>query len=103
MNNPDKDDEEWEIPDQDTFDGIVAKAVYTFTEQDLERVKTLEWSSTGWDTGIGLVALTTDDLDLVEEFRAVVAHIEIGDQRYNKNKKKEYLITHTRYLSLIHI
>ena len=63
-----EDDLEWGIPDQDTFDEVVAEAVYAFTVGDQTRIRAMAWSSTGWDTGVGLVALTTDDLQMVEDY-----------------------------------
>ena len=75
-------DLEWGIPDQDTFDNVVGHAVKAFTETDPERIFSLAWSSTGWDTGVGLVALTTANLKMVEEFREIVAGLELEDQRF---------------------
>ena len=37
----------------------------------------MAWSSTGWNTGVGMVALTTDDLHLVNEFRQSVAQVAL--------------------------
>ena len=57
-------------------------AVHQFIESDTARIKTLAWSSTGWDTGVGVVAISTDDLSLVEEFRDAVAQVENDSQGF---------------------
>ena len=75
-------DLEWEIPDQETFDKVVSEAVYAFTLGHLDRIHSLAWPSTGWNTGVGLVTLTTSDLQLVEEFRQAVAGVEMDGQRF---------------------
>ena len=82
MNDPDDQDGEWEIPDQTTFDDVVAEAVFKFTEPEPDRILTLAWSSTGWDTGVGLIAMTKDDLQVMEDFRQTVASIEMDGQRF---------------------
>ena len=73
----DDDDLEWEIPDQDTFDEAIGMAVEVFTASDPDRITNLSWSSTGWDTGVGLVALTTDNLLMIKEFRTAIATIDL--------------------------
>ena len=60
---------EWGIPDQELFDEVVARGVKTFTENAPDLILSLAWSSTGWETGVGLVALTTDNLKTVDDFR----------------------------------
>ena len=60
---------EWGIPDQEIFDEVVAKAVKLFTQDSPDLILNLAWSSTGWETGVGLVALTTDNMKTVEDFR----------------------------------
>ena len=94
----DTDDEvEWEIPDQEVFDEVIQAALYQYTLGDTMRNKTLAWSSTGWDTGVGVVAITTDDLALVEEFRDAVAQVEHEGQRFITLPKqmllKKYALT----------
>ena len=93
----DDDDLEWEIPDQDVFDDAVAMAVDAFTEKEPDRITSLAWSSTGWDTGVGLVALTTDNLRLIKEFREAIAGIELDGQRFLSMPKqmlvKKYALT----------
>ena len=55
------------------------------------------WSSTGWNAGVGLVALTTDNLQLIEDFRQTVASIELDGQRFITLPKqmllKKYALT----------
>ena len=54
----------------------MAEAIFRFTEPDPDRVLTLAWSSMGWDIGVALVAMTTDNLELVEAFRDTIAGID---------------------------
>ena len=61
-------DPEWGIPDQDTFDEVIADVVFIFTKHEPTRISTLAWSSTGWDMGVSLIALTTDNVKMVEAF-----------------------------------
>ena len=93
----DEDDLEWSIPDQDTFDEVVAEAVYHFTENHMDRLESMAWSSTGWKTGVGLVALTTDKLQWVEEFRQSVAQVELDGRQFITLPKqmllKKYALT----------
>ena len=93
----DEDDLLWEIPDQDTFDEAVGRAVEIFTEKDPDRITSLAWSSTGWDTGVGLVALTTDNLNLIKDFRDAIAETEVDGQRFLSMPKqmlvKKYALT----------
>ena len=93
----DSDEHEWEIPDQEVFDEVVSAAVYQYTVTDTMRIKSLAWSSTGWDTGVGIVAITTDDLQLVEEFRDAVVSVEHEGQRFITMPKqmllKKYALT----------
>ena len=100
----DDNDLEWSIPDQDTFDDVVGDAVFTFTENEPTRIDTLAWSSTGWDTGVGLIALTTDNLKLVEDFRSAISMVDHPSLRFITLPKqmliKKYALT---VLSLIHI
>ena len=76
---------------------MVGEAIYDYTANDTMRIKSLAWSSTGWDTGVGIVAITTDDLSLVEEFRDVVAQVEYEGQRFITMPKqmllKKYALT----------
>ena len=69
--HPDKDDDEieWGIPEQELFDEVVARGVQIFTKDSPDLILNLAWSSTGWETGVGLVALTTDNLQTVDDFR----------------------------------
>ena len=72
-------------------------AVEQFTAPDPYRITNLAWSSTGWDTGVGLVALTTDNLPMVEEFRSVIASLDLDGQRFLSMPKqmlvKKYALT----------
>ena len=91
------DDLLWEIPDQETFDEAVGLAVEKFTETEPDRIMNLAWSSTGWDTGVGLVALTTSNLLMIKEFREAIAAIELDGQRFMSMPKqmlvKKYALT----------
>ena len=93
----DEDELEWEIPDQDTFDEAVGMAVELFTADDPDRIMSLSWSSTGWDTGVGLVALTTDNLQMIKEFREAISSVEFEGQRFLSMPKqmllKKYALT----------
>ena len=93
----DDDETEWEIPDQEVFDEVMQAAVHQFIETDTARIKTLAWSSTGWDTGVGVVAISTEDLSLVDEFRDAVAQVEYEGQSFITMPKqmllKKYALT----------
>ena len=55
--------------EQDLFDEVVARGIQIFTKDSPDLILNLAWSSTGWETGVGLVALTTDNLKTVDDFR----------------------------------
>ena len=74
-------DLEWGIPDRDVFDEAIAAAIYDFTKDNEARIHSLDWSSTGWETGVGLVSMSTKDMDVVNDFRNAVANIELDGQR----------------------
>ena len=93
----DDDELDWEIPDQDTFDEAVGMAVEAFTAKDPDRITHLSWSSTGWDTGVGMVALTTTNLQMVKEFRDALITLDLDGQRVMAMPKqillKKYAMT----------
>ena len=68
-----------------------------FTADDPDRIMSLSWSSTGWDTGVGLVALTTDNLQMIKEFREAISSVEYDGQRFLSMPKqmllKKYALT----------
>ena len=73
---------EWGIPNQEVFDCVVALAVRDFTQENPDLILSLAWSSTGWDTGVGLVALTTDNMKTIDDFRRAVSGVEHEGQKF---------------------
>ena len=66
-----RDDEaEWSIPEQDTFDYVVMTALNSFSDDRPDIIHTLAHSSTGWNTGVGLLVFHTSDMQLVDGFLA---------------------------------
>ena len=98
--SPDADEEEdleWGIPSQEVFDDAISTAIFSFTEKEEARIHSLDWSSTGWDTGVGLVSISTKDLELVNDFRDAVAKLDIDGQCFITMPKqmllKKYALT----------
>ena len=79
------DDAEWEIPDQETFDLMIMTALDAFSDERPDIIHALAHSSTGWNTGVGLLVFHTADMQLVEEFRTFLKDLpnpEKDDYRY---------------------
>ena len=65
----DDEEAEWGVPDQSTFDCMVMTALDEFSDTRPDIIHALAHSSTGWNTGVGLIVFHTADMTLVEEFR----------------------------------
>ena len=63
-----QDDLEWDLPEQELYDEVILAASAQFIEADITHADTLVWSSAGQTTGIGMFAMSTAKMDLVELF-----------------------------------
>ena len=68
-------DLDWDLPDNDLYDDIVNKASAVFFEADINHAAALLWSSIGQNTGIGMFAMSTAKMDLIEQFRMLIRSI----------------------------
>ena len=81
-------DLEWDIPDSDLYDQIIVEAAAIYLEPDNTRDDTLNWSSVGQNTGIGVFAMDTARMDLIAVFRSIIRglhHDEYEFETYPKN------------------
>ena len=69
-------DAEWEIPDAKAFEEAMSQALDAYLKGDPDRLDALEYSTLGWETGVGLVAFRADKEELMEEFRAAMRKAE---------------------------
>ena len=82
-----QEDLEWDLPDKELYDEIVNSASATFFEPDITRADSLLWSSTGQSTGVGMFAMTTMRMDLVELFRLIIRktnHDGLNSNRFQR-------------------
>ena len=92
-----EEDLEWGIPSQEVFDEAIAAAIFSFTETEESRIHSLDWSSTGWETGVGLVSISTKDMGMVNLFREAIAELDLDGQSFITMPKqmliKKYALT----------
>ena len=87
---PDR-DYDWEIPERDLFEDIIGETINIFTSDSPEDLQFLEFSSVGWNTGIGLFAFRADKLTAMEEFRTILRGIEIAGKKFESYPKRMLL------------
>ena len=63
---------EWEIPDRDASEFAFSTALDKFTDIDLGCAQVIEFSSMGWNTGVGLISVRSDKLQEVNIFRDIL-------------------------------
>ena len=76
---------------QDLYDQIVTEAAAIYIEPDIERADTLNWSSVGQNTGIGVFAMDTAKLDLIAVFRAIIRDLKHDDLEFETFPKNSLI------------
>ena len=68
----DNDEAEWAVPSQETFDRVVMTALDDFSDTRPDIIHALAHSSTGWNTGVGLLVFHTAEMSPVDDFRSTL-------------------------------
>ena len=84
-------DLEWDLPENELYDEVILAASAQFIEADLTHADALLWSSVGQTTGIGMFAMSTAKMDLVEQFRLLVRGFENEDYEFETFPKNSLL------------
>ena len=92
--NTTEDSFEWEIPDKTRFEKAMGMAIELFSEHDWDRQEILDYSALGWNTGVGIIAFRTDDMNLVEQFRQILRTLDIPGLRYESYPRRMLLRTY---------
>ena len=88
------DNYEWEVSDKARFEKAMGMAIEAFTENDWDRQEILDYSAMGWNTGVGMVAFRTDDMNLVDQFRQILRTLDIPGLRYESYPRRMLLRTY---------
>ena len=70
-----REDLDWELPGSERYEDVINQASAAFLEEDIDNAAALLWSSVGQNTGIGMFAMSTARMDLIEKFRLMVREI----------------------------
>ena len=84
-------DYDWEIPEREQFEDVIGKTINIFTIDNPADLQFLEFSSVGWNTGIGLFAFRSDKLEAMEQFREIVRGLEMEGKRFETYPKRMLL------------
>ena len=87
-------DHDWEIPDSETFEEIIGQALAAFTDINLDYLNLVEYSSLGWNTGVGMFAVRADRPQLIAQFRYIIRATKHRGKRYETYAKKMLLSTY---------
>ena len=82
---------EWDLPDQETFDEIVMTASAAFIGDEAARSDALLWSSIGQNTGVGMFAMSTSNMDWIEQFRLLLRRAVHEDLEFESFPKESLL------------
>ena len=81
-------DVDWEIPTQEEYEDLMGQVMDVFTDEDVELVRALKWSSVGAATGVGCFSVGTGNRGHIEDIRGVVRVILYGGRCYETFPKK---------------
>ena len=65
-------DLDWDLPENDVYDEVITSVSAIFLEANMDHHAALLWSSVGQTTGIGIFAMATAQMNLVEQFRMLI-------------------------------
>ena len=86
-----KEDLEWDLPTQELYDEVILAASAQFIETDISHADALLWSSVGQTTGIGMFAMSTEKMDLVEQFRLLIRGFQNEESEFETFPKHSLL------------
>ena len=84
----------WEVPDKSRFEMAVGMAIEILSDTNWDRQEILDFSAMGWNTGVGMIAFRTDDMNLVEQFRQILRTLDIPGLRYESYPRRMLLRTY---------
>ena len=84
-------DYDWEIPEREQFEDVIGETINIFTLDNPADLQFLEFSSVGWNTGIGLFAFRSDKLEAMEQFREIIRGLEMDGKRFETYPKRMLL------------
>ena len=87
---------EWELPDKDTYDEVVTAASAEFIADEVSRSDAIIWSSIGQATGVGMFAMSTAKLDLVEQFCLLLRNTALDSLEFETFPKESLLESWSR-------
>ena len=84
----------WEIPNAETFEEIVGKALAAFTDINYDYLNLIEYSTLGWNSGVGMFAVRSDRPQLISQFRYIIRTMSYQGKRFETYAKKMLLNTY---------
>ena len=88
MNN---EDAEWEIPTPEEFEECFGLAINEFTDINPDYLEILEYSSVGWNTGVGMFSVRSDMLKEVDIFREIIRNTVYEGKKFETFPRKMLL------------
>ena len=89
-----QEDLEWNLPENDTYDEIITTAGATFVEANMDHAELLQWCSIGQLTGVGMFSMSTERMDLVEQFQLLIRNAKHSDFEFETFPKVSLLDTY---------
>ena len=83
----------WEIPTADTFEEVIGKALAAFTDISYDYLNLIEYSTLGWNSGVGMFAVRSDRPQLIAQFRYIIRTMSYQGMRFETYAKKMLLNT----------
>ena len=65
----------WEVPTKESFEKAIGMAIKIFSDTDWDNQEILDYLAMGWNTGVGMVAFRTNNMNLVEHCYPMLSHI----------------------------
>ena len=82
---------EWEIPSADTFEEVIGQAIAAFTDINFDYLNLVEYSTLGWNSGVGMFAVRSDRPQLLAQFRYIIRQMSHNGKQFETYARKMIL------------
>ena len=82
---------EWEIPTADVFEEVIGRALSSFTDISYDYLNLIEYSTLGWNSGVGMFAVRSDRPQLLNQFRYIIRQMTFQGKCFETYARKMIL------------